>query len=95
MSQAKSTTSYILSLDAPEGASVDSTGVLQSIKGLVTEFNGTVTHEYSLINGLSFEMDDSTFADGVRSKMVSLGEKAGVTVNIEKDQDVHAFTGKH
>lgn len=95
MSHAKSTTSYILSLEEPEGASVDSAGVLQSLKGLVSEFNGTVTHEYSLINGLSFEIDDSAFTDDARAKMVSLGEKAGVTVNIEKDQDVHTFTGKH
>ncbi|CAB4255644.1 similar to Saccharomyces cerevisiae YHR138C Putative protein of unknown function [Maudiozyma barnettii] len=95
MSQAKSTTSYILSIDNGDKATADSGSVLQNAKTLLTDFQGVITHEYSLINGLSFEMDPNIFTSNVQDKLISLGDKAGVKVNIEKDQDVHAFTGKH
>ena len=95
MSEAKSTTSYILSVDTGNQESINSNDFLQNVKTVLTEFQGVVTHEYSLINGLSFEMDPSIFTNNVKDKLINLGKETGVTVNIEKDQDVHAFTGKH
>lgn len=95
MSQAKSTTSYILSVDTGNQATIDSNDFLQNVKTVLTEFQGVVTHEYSLINGLSFEMDPNIFTNNVQDKLVALGKETGVKLNIEKDQDVHAFTGKH
>lgn len=94
MSQGKSTTSYILSIDNPNEINIDGS-IMQNFKNLVSEFNGKVTHEYSLINGLSFEIDDNTLSTGLKDKLQSLGQSVGVVVNVEKDQDVHAFSGKH
>ena len=91
----ESTNSYILSFEKSELMTSKVPEVLTNLKSLVNEFNGKVTHDFSLINGFSFEMPDDYFV-GLKSKINSFAQTIGTRINIEKDQEIHAFNGgKH
>ncbi|CCF58648.1 hypothetical protein KAFR_0F00510 [Kazachstania africana CBS 2517] len=96
-SSAKSTTSYILSVDTGDNANTQSTtNLVSEVKSLVSKFQGKITHDYKLINGFSFEIYDK-YVPTLKTEINAISDKFGMGINLEEDKEVHAFNnlGKH
>ena len=94
MSQAKSTTPYILFLRGQTDDVAINEDTMQQFKDLITSLSGKITHQYDIIPGVSFEISDD-FASALKARLDTLGKTLDLHVTMEKDQEVHFFAGKH
>lgn len=94
MSQAKSTTSYILFLRGRTDDVAINEDTMQQFKNLITSLSGKVTHQFDLISGVTFEISDD-FASALKARLETLGKTLDLHVTVEKDREVRTFLGKH
>lgn len=83
------TTSYIITVDHNDVPS----SFMDTLKQKVKDVGGYVTHEFSLIQGFTAELDDSEVSK-LQGQVKQAEMKSGYFVKIEKDSEVHTYA-KH
>lgn len=83
------TSNYILHIKNNKGAQVSS-DLLGDLKGIVGKFDGKVKDDFKLIPGFAFSLPTKV-GDSFKSAADTWGNKNGVTVEVEQDQQVHTM----
>lgn len=83
------TSNYILHIKNDKGTQASS-DLLGDLKGIVSKFDGKVKDDFKLIPGFAFSLP-TTVGDSFKNAADSWGTKNGVTVELEKDQQVHTL----